>query len=77
MTSSLHLLKVFCGDSGFIKVLFTYDVFEITRSDTQHVASARYFFVFRNQPTDSGFDAFGLSFRILNDVCRRTLVLLF
>ena len=46
MTSSLHSLKVFCGDSGFIKVLFTYDVFEITTSDAQHVASARNFSFF-------------------------------
>ena len=46
MTSSLHLLKVFCGDSGFIKVLFTYDVFEITRSDAQYIASARNFSFF-------------------------------
>ena len=63
----------FVGILGLIKVFF-----EVTSSDAQHAASARYFFVFRNQPTDSGFDAFGLSFRgILNDVCRRTLVLLF
>lgn len=37
-------------------------------------------FVFRNQPTDvnGGSNAFGLSLRrILNDRCRRTLVLLF